>query len=72
MMLPAIVLLPLLAALLPMFTRHLGRRWCALLVALPVVAALGLLAQASLPIWEGGMQQWSMAWLPSLAAGFSS
>ena len=66
MMLPAIVLLPLLAALLPMFTRHLGRRWCALLVALPVVAALGLLAQASLPIWEGGMQQWSMAWLPSL------
>ena len=66
MMLPAIVLLPLLAAFLPMFTRHLGRRWCALLVALPVVAALGLLAQASLPIWEGGMQQWSMAWLPSL------
>ena len=38
MMLPAIVLLPLLAAFLPMFTRHLGRRWCALLVALPVVA----------------------------------
>lgn len=66
MMLPAIVLLPLLAALLPMFTRQLGRRWCALLVALPVVAALGLLAQASLPIWEGGMQQWSLDWLPSL------
>src|SRR5690554_5830304 len=71
MTLAAIILLPLLGALLPLWTERWGRTVCAYSAAVAPLCALGLLLGSAPAIFSGHMEFSHFAWLPQLGLDFS-
>ncbi|MBU2886936.1 monovalent cation/H+ antiporter subunit A [Gilvimarinus agarilyticus] len=71
MTLLSIILLPLLGALLPVYTERFGRTICAYSAAIGPLCALGILLGSSASVFSGHIEQVYIAWLPAIGLDLS-
>src|SRR5690606_29875912 len=66
-----IVFLPLLGAMLPLWTERAGRNWCATATALGPIVALALLLSHLPALFAGETLLFHQAWLPRVGLDLS-